>query len=200
MGPPLCGVIITAPRAGAMLPPPLRFGRPIAGMRWTNALMSRFWTDAISLARCPWPNPDELSASASIRVRSASVRRRPSTPSTSSWKFVRQRFRSDREAVGFMQVSVSGRPYCGHRTLRPCTIGVPARMPGTRPALMISISVEKRPSEVRESPESRITPWRPRRTGSPNGPVEGATSRPARVARTARPEMTSGRAAASTAG
>jgi hypothetical protein len=76
-GPPLCGVVITARRAGALLTglatalavgsrrsgvaitapkagailAPLRFGRPFAGMQWTDPLL-HYETDAISMVRC----------------------------------------------------------------------------------------------------------------------------------------------------
>jgi hypothetical protein len=40
-GPPLCRVVITARRAGAIFPPLLRFGHPFAGMRSTDLWPTR---------------------------------------------------------------------------------------------------------------------------------------------------------------
>ena len=42
------GVAITAPKAGAILPPPLRFGRPFAGPRWRDA-----WCNDVGLLQHP---------------------------------------------------------------------------------------------------------------------------------------------------
>ena len=42
------GVAITAPTAGAILPPPLRFGRPFAGTRWRDA-----WCNDVGLLQHP---------------------------------------------------------------------------------------------------------------------------------------------------
>jgi hypothetical protein len=44
------GVAITAPKAGAILPPPLRFGRPLIGI-WTDTSVQRCERNETSMAR-----------------------------------------------------------------------------------------------------------------------------------------------------